>query len=135
MTISVAETQPEGTLVFRTIHPPLTAGATVWPSGERVVTILDARFPSGCARLLAWDVKPLGYHDMSSWLCRCNAGEYFLLRRPDDRLEAPHAVVHISPEQASAWYAKLAIRVGSWTDPREHVSATAPNNVPSAVAD
>ena len=135
MTDSISVTHPDRPLVFRTIHLPRTQRATGWPPVERVVTIIDARFPSGYARLLAWDVEVLGPYDFSSWLCRCDAGEYFVLQRPGNRLEAPHAVVHVSPEQASEWYARHGVHVGGWEDPRHIHSTSPPDAMPPTVAD
>ncbi|HUG15696.1 MAG TPA: hypothetical protein VMM78_11845, partial [Thermomicrobiales bacterium] len=79
-------------------------GAATAP-GEREITITDARFPSGHARLLAWNVVMQGQQDLSTWLCRCASGRYYLLCRSGNRPELPYAVVSLSPERAAAWFA------------------------------
>jgi hypothetical protein len=135
MTSSIPGPHHMGSLQFHTIRAPRTPAETGSLSRERVVTITDARFPSGSARLLAWDVTPQGRHDLSSWLCRCDAGGYFMLRRPGNRPDTPHSVVPVSLEQAAQWYAEHSTHVGSWDDPRDQYPDNAPVDKPPTVAD
>ena len=73
-------------------------------SSRRVVTIIDARFPSGRAQILAWDVVLQGQQDLSTWLCRSTNGTYFLLCRTLMQPSMPAAIVPLSPARAVAWY-------------------------------
>lgn len=73
-------------------------------SSRRVITILDARVPSGRAQLLAWNVVPQGQHDLSTFLCRSATGAYFALCRSGSRAELPADIVPLSPRQAATWF-------------------------------
>ena len=78
--------------------------ASTVASSERVVTLVDARFPSGRAQVLAWDVVLQGQQDLSTWLCRSTSGDYFLLCRTALRPTMPAEIVPLSSARAATWF-------------------------------
>ena len=87
-------------------HPSVVLDRRAIPgaSSRRVITILDARVPSGRAQLLAWDVVPQGQDDLSTFLCRSAAGAYFALNRSGSRPDLPDDIAPLLPRQAEAWF-------------------------------
>lgn len=74
------------------------------PPRYRSVSIKDARFPSGRARVLAWDVVRQGRSDLSTMLCRSALGDHFLLCRSGDHPDVAPAIVPLSAARAAAWF-------------------------------
>lgn len=103
------------------MHLP-TVGSTHYgstaPPRHRSVSIRDPRFPSGRARVLAWDVVCQGRSDLSTMLCRGALGDFFLLCRPGDHPDVAPAIVPLSAARAGAWFdshpAHFATRDALW---------------------
>ena len=74
------------------------------PSRRHSVSITDARFPSGRAHVLAWDVVCQGRSDLSTMLCRSALGDYFLLCRSGDHPDVAPAIVPLSAARAALWF-------------------------------
>jgi hypothetical protein len=91
-----------------TRHDPLASSPTC------VVTLVDARVPSGPAQILAWNVVKQGRHDLSTFLCRSASGEYFLHCRPATRPTMPAAIVPLSPSRARAWFDAHTAHLADW---------------------
>jgi hypothetical protein len=100
----VARTTPEPVGVVHRIalHAALATRSPV--SVRRVTTIADARFATGSAQVLAWDVEPQGPGDLSSFLCRAADGAFFLFCRAATHAESPSAVVPLSHARAVTWF-------------------------------
>ena len=77
---------------------PSTAALTA------VATVVDVRFPSGRAQILAWNVVAQGSHDLSTFLCRCANGDYVLHCRPATRPTMAAAIVPLSRPRALTWF-------------------------------
>jgi hypothetical protein len=88
----------------------LAHGAPTTTSHARVLTLIDARVPSGQAQILAWDVVRHGPHDLSTWLCRSADGAHFLLCRAGTRPTIPAEIVPLSPARALTWFDTHAVR-------------------------
>ncbi len=73
-------------------------------ASKRMITVVDARVPSGRAQILAWDVVKQGDQDLSTFLCRGVGGEYFLLCRAATRPTMPPTLVPLSPIRAITWF-------------------------------
>jgi hypothetical protein len=71
---------------------------------NRVLTMIDLRFPSGSAQVLAWDVEPQGEQDRSTWLCRGADGTCFLVCHSSTRPDLPDSIVPLTLDQAVIWF-------------------------------
>jgi hypothetical protein len=89
---------------------PAPAGS----SRRRNITIADERFPLGRAQVLAWNVVLQGQQDLSTWLCRDGNNTYFLFCRSGNRRDLPPAIVPMSPERASVWFAAHPVHIAEW---------------------
>jgi hypothetical protein len=93
--------------------PSIQPGRRYDPSTQscrRLVSVTDARFPSGRAQVLAWDVVCQGTSDVSTMLCRSALGDFFLLRRSGDQPDVAARIVPLSSTQATAWFRAHRIR-------------------------
>ena len=93
-------------------HTQPTAPAS--PTPAFALTIVDARFPSGSAQALAWNVVPQGPRDLSTWLCRDADGTYFLLCRAATRSTLPDAIVPLTAARAAAWFDGHPAHFADW---------------------
>ena len=113
----------------------LVQGVTPLPAHKRVIWLVDARLPSGSARLLAWDVVLQGRQDLSSWLCRAADQSFFLLCHSGNRPELPPAIVPLSPVRAATWFAAHSRHLGDWDEPTGPALTSVPSGTPRTLAD